>query len=167
MSEPARLPVAIVDAEEIAKFAFLRKNAKDILTPERVAVIAANVKDGQALKVCCALAGVGEDMFRQRYRLGAAGDPEWEWMYEMIVEAAAEFEQEAIGAIRVAGKNGTWQAYAWLMERKYPDRYGRRTQTTFTAEEKKTVSFTLHMGDSALDTKDEPDVIEAEVVENE
>jgi len=168
MSEAAQnLPVAAISGEEVAKFTFLQKTAKTLLTPARVGVICANVRDGQSLKVCCALAGVGETTFRRVYRLGADGDTEWEWLYNAVVVASAEFEQEAIDAIRVAGKNGTWQAYAWLAERKWPDRYGRRTQATLTNEKKQTIDFTLHMGDNALVETEDPRVIEAEVIEND
>lgn len=160
------LPVAALSGEEIAEYKFRKRVAKDLLTPYRVAVIAENIRNGQALRVSCALAGISEATFRRYYRAGAEGDPEWVWLFEEVFKAAAEFEQEAVDAIRTAGTGGTWQAYAWLLERKYPDRYGRRTQTTVTEEKKEKVEFTLIMGDTTLNS-DEPEAIEAEVVDDD
>lgn len=167
MSDSSNLPVAAVTGEEIAKYKFRRRVAKDMFTPYRVQVIADNVRDGQGLRVACALAGVGESTFREYYRKGADGDPEWEWMFQEVFRAAAEFEQEAIDAIRTAGTGGTWQAYAWLLERKYPDRYGRRMKTTLQAEKTEKHEFTLIMGDSKLITTEDDTVIEAEVIDDD
>jgi hypothetical protein len=40
-----------------------------------------------------------------------------------IARAAAEIE--AVGEVRDAGKNGSWQASAWFLERSFPQRWAR------------------------------------------
>lgn len=45
---------------------------------------------------------------------------------EAIQEAEAKAELEALQAIKKAGGK-SWQAHAWFLERKKPDRWGRRT----------------------------------------
>lgn len=67
---------------------------------------------------------------------------------EQVEQAMALFELEAINGIGEAARGekigeappggkqkrraGQWQAWAWLMERKYPDRYGRRDHVEHT-----------------------------------
>lgn len=48
--------------------------------------------------------------------------------YLAVVVAEAEFEQTALQGIAAAGAAGhqNWTAYAWLLERKWPERYGKR-----------------------------------------
>jgi hypothetical protein len=51
-------------------------------------------------------------------------------LYEDVMIAEAEFEQECLDAISAAGKASpqNWTALAWRLERKYPERYGQRQQ---------------------------------------
>ena len=44
--------------------------------------------------------------------------------YEAFTKAEAEFEEERLAKIGEGGKE--WKAYAWHLERRYPDRYGSR-----------------------------------------
>jgi transposase-like protein len=45
---------------------------------------------------------------------------------EAVKEAEAKAEVLAVGRIQQAAAGGTWQASAWYLERKYPDRWGRK-----------------------------------------
>jgi hypothetical protein len=45
-----------------------------------------------------------------------------------VREAEAEAELEALRSIERAAVDGDWRAKCWLLERRWPDRWGRRTR---------------------------------------
>jgi len=45
--------------------------------------------------------------------------------YHRDNEAQAKVEERMIARIQTAADDGTWQAAAWFLERRYPERYGR------------------------------------------
>lgn len=45
----------------------------------------------------------------------------------MVRDAEARGVVSNLARIQTAAKNGTWQAAAWTLERRYPEIYGRRT----------------------------------------
>jgi transposase-like protein len=47
---------------------------------------------------------------------------------ESVKKATAAVEVEALDVIRSAAEGGTWQAAAWLLERRHPERWGRRAR---------------------------------------
>ena len=47
---------------------------------------------------------------------------------EAVKKAEAEAEALRVSRISKAGKEGNWQADAWYLERRYPDRWGKRVQ---------------------------------------
>lgn len=46
--------------------------------------------------------------------------------HDSVKDAEAAAEVQSIALIRQSANNGTWQAAAWYLERKYPDRWGRK-----------------------------------------
>jgi hypothetical protein len=58
------------------------------------------------------------------YKLGLfRSDPNFE---ELLQACQANAELEHLKNIAGAGKLGQWQASAWFLERKYPDKYGKK-----------------------------------------
>src|SRR5438045_3303255 len=47
---------------------------------------------------------------------------------DAVEKAEAEAKVRAVGQIIRAAHNGTWQAAAWWLERRYPREYGRHEQ---------------------------------------
>lgn len=73
---------------------------------------------GATLKLAAAAAGVSDDTlarWRKRY-------PE---LQDEIDQAEATGAVAALATIRQAAQGGTWQAAAWILERRYPSDYGR------------------------------------------
>lgn len=47
---------------------------------------------------------------------------------EAVTKTEADAKIGALARIQQAGRNGSWQADAWFLERKYPQEFGRRWQ---------------------------------------
>jgi hypothetical protein len=53
------------------------------------------------------------------------------WLFwQEVKKAEAVAEAEAIGMIQSAANEGTWQAAAWYLERKFKDRWGKTEKVT-------------------------------------
>lgn len=50
-------------------------------------------------------------------------DPEFD---EFVEACAIKCESDNLGNIKDAGDMGQWQASAWILERKYPEKYGKK-----------------------------------------
>lgn len=62
----------------------------------------------------------------------------------------------ALGVIAKAASSGNWQAAAWLLERRFPQNYGRRTILAGDENQGGTMRFTLNIGRGDGDA-DSPD----------
>lgn len=119
------------------------------LTPEVQATIVNYVRAGAYIETAAAAAGISKDSFYRWMRRGArekqrvekilAEDEtatfdevvnEEERRYVEFVDAVekalAEAELRDLLVIGQAAKAGAWQAAAWRLERKFPERWGRR-----------------------------------------
>lgn len=87
-------------------------------TPERVKAITDAIRVGATFRLACDYAGITEDTFAR-----------WRERYADFADAVKEAEGKgAIGwlaKIEAAANEGTWQAAAWKLERRYPSEYGR------------------------------------------
>ncbi len=98
------------------------------LTPETQEKILAAVRAGNYLETAAAFAGVSKKTFYQWLQRGARTRT---WTIyrafsEALAEALAVAEVADVASIAKAAKDGQWQASAWRLERKFPDRWGRR-----------------------------------------
>jgi hypothetical protein len=97
------------------------------LTEETVDKITRAIRAGNHASVSARLAGIGETTY---YRWMADGEkddaePEYREFWESIKRAEAEAEIRSVALIRQAAEQGTWQASAWYLERKHPERWGK------------------------------------------
>lgn len=94
-------------------------------TPDRVKRILEAIKLGVAYIDAASYAGVGLATFN-----------EWRDRYPEFAGAVEEAAGQAVVAnmakIQKAATEGSWQASAWILERRHPDRYGRTTRTELT-----------------------------------
>jgi len=87
-------------------------------TADRVDRLLASLRLGATHRIAAQCAGIGVSTMR-------------DWLRDKPMFADAVREAEAYGAvlmlerITAAANEGTWQAAAWLLERRYPDMYGR------------------------------------------
>lgn len=91
-------------------------------TEETAKKICDAIRIGATFKLACDYAGITEDTFAN-----------WRKRYSDFSEQVKQAEgQGAIGwlaKIEKAANDGTWQAAAWKLERRYPNEYGRQVIT--------------------------------------
>jgi hypothetical protein len=79
----------------------------------------AALEAGATLRMAAAAAGVSEDTL-SRWRKTRPD------LQAEINQAEAQGAVKALEQIRAAAQGGAWQAAAWMLERRYPNEYGRR-----------------------------------------
>lgn len=93
-------------------------------TPELTAAIAADVSQGIPGEVAAEARGVSRSTFYCWLKWGKRGEPGFVDFLDAIKRARAQAEAHYIGIVRVAAAT-TWQAAAWILERRAPRRWGR------------------------------------------
>lgn len=108
------------------------------LTPDRAARIIEAVRRGAYIEAAAAEVGIASSTLHGWIRRGArswelgetpsrAERPYHEFV-EALKKAQAESEAADLDRIARAADEGAWQAAAWRLERRFPDRWGRRTR---------------------------------------
>ena len=94
--------------------------------PARVDAICDALRAGATIEHAAEAAGIHRDTVH-----------EWRTRYPAFADRIKEAEGAGVLAslrvIRGAAEGGTWQAAAWLLERRYPAEYGRRAVTVATS----------------------------------
>jgi hypothetical protein len=92
---------------------------KSKYTPETVGKLLQAIKLGATYKLACDYAGIDQSTFH-------------DWMKNKPEFSTQLKEAEGSGAVGLLARiqkeatDGTWQAAAWILERRYPDMYGRQ-----------------------------------------
>jgi len=97
------------------------------LTPELIENAAKLIAGGNYASTVFQMLGIGESTWYewlQRGREGARKSIYTEFA-EAIKKAESAAELRAVSGIMAAGRRN-WTAYAWYLERKFPDRWGRK-----------------------------------------
>lgn len=112
------------------KVSVAKKGRKSKLDNDRREKLLKAIRVGNDKKVACALAGISETtLYRwleQSKKKNAT--PELREFRESLERAEAEAEVLKVSRIAQAADNGRWQAAAWWLERKYPERWGQQTK---------------------------------------
>lgn len=125
-----------------------KRGRKTLLTPERLEAIQTMLRAGAYVDDACRSVGISHTTFYnwlqrgnvQRERLNAGLEiEEDESKFLDFLEAVEEADAEGIIGhlmnIDHAAKNGTWQASAWILERKQPRKWGRFERTEISGPE--------------------------------
>lgn len=113
---------------------------KSKISKEMITKITNLIKAGNFAKIACQVARISEDTYYRWIKLGKAhlendgldeeGNPSlYSEFSESIKEAEAQAEARVVMKIQQA-MDETWQAGAWYLERKYPERWAKREQLT-------------------------------------
>lgn len=99
------------------------------LTPETQKKIVDAISEGNYLVTAAAIGGVTYTTLNNWMKKGeSASSGAYVEFLEAVKKAEAEAEALRVSRISKAGKEGNWQADAWYLERRYPDRWGKRVQ---------------------------------------
>lgn len=94
-------------------------------TPETQEKILNALRAGNYRVAACKFAGISVDTFGRWMKAGNAGEERFAEFAEQVKQAEAQAEASLVATIRKAAGDH-WQAAAWLLERKYVTRWGRR-----------------------------------------
>lgn len=92
------------------------------LTPKVAERICLAVRNGSALATAAALAGVDQSTLFRWIRRGKMGQASYAQFVVDLEQALAVAEIRDLTRIRAAAERGVWQAAAWHLERRWPER---------------------------------------------
>ena len=81
---------------------------------------------GAYIEDACVFAGISSRQFRRWRELAEQGVEPYAEKWQEINKSESQAIVRNLFNIQNASNNGTWQASAWLLERKYPDKYGKK-----------------------------------------
>lgn len=107
-----------------------KKGRKSKLDDSRREKLLKAIRVGNDKKVACALAGISETTLYRWLELAQKKNARAELreFRELLERAEAEAEVLKVSRIAQAADNGRWQAAAWWLERKHPERWGQQTK---------------------------------------
>jgi len=100
---------------------------------------------GAYIEDACIFAGISSRQYRRWRELAEQGIEPYATRWVEINKSEANAVVRNLFNIQNASNNGTWQASAWLLERKYPDKYGRKETVNIIDNDKYDVE--LHWSD--------------------
>jgi hypothetical protein len=105
-----------------------------MLTPEASAIFLQQLRSGNYLEVAAALAGVDRTTVYQWLRKGRKQPTGiYHDFLALVEEAQAHAECRLVSLVAKAAAD-QWQAAAWHLERKFPDRWGRKERLDVTVD---------------------------------
>ncbi len=123
------------------------------LTPQVQARIVQAIVGGNDITVAAAYAGIHKAQF---YRWLEKGEQQQQGIYrafrDAIQKAQADAETRNVALIAKAAQEGTWTAAAWWLERKYPERWGRKERHEVTGKDGKDLVIRVVYADVDIDT---------------
>ena len=105
------------------------------LTPELTERILTSIRMGNYVDVAAIGAGIPRDRIKEWLFKGAKGHRTYKQFTLDISQAIAESEERDLSLIDMAAMQGFWQAAAWKLERKFPNRWGKIQKVEMTGAE--------------------------------
>ena len=105
-----------------------RTSKPSTLTSEVAEELVTAILAGNYLAVACRAVGVSRStlsVWMQRGRSSAPVDAPYRELRDRIERARAQAEARHVAIVTRAAIDGNWQASAWMLEREFPDRWGR------------------------------------------
>lgn len=119
------------------------------LTEDLQRKIVEAIRAGNYIETAAAYAGVNKSTIYDWLKRGARGDgAEFVSFSNAVEKALAEAEMRDVLIIGNAAKEN-WQAAAWRLERKFPERWGRKDRMNIQADVNAKVVFVDDLGDES------------------
>jgi hypothetical protein len=103
-------------------YALAPPNSK--ISEELVKKICSYIATGNYISVACEAAGIDKATFYRWIEWAEQGKEPYTTLATELKKAEAEAETNRVAKLHLAGDK-SWQANAWLLERKQPDRWGQ------------------------------------------
>ena len=81
---------------------------------------------GAYIEQACVFAGISSRQYRRWRELAEKGVEPYASRWTEIEQSEAQAIVRNLFNIQNAANSGTWQASAWILERKYPDKFARK-----------------------------------------
>jgi len=100
-------------------------------SPEIAEKIVNFLRAGAFIETAAAAAGITKKTFYTWLKRGARAETGLLREFsDAVAEAQGTFEVMATAGIAGAAQDGNWQAWAWLLERKFPQRWGKKLEVS-------------------------------------
>jgi hypothetical protein len=109
------------------------RRAKSKLTPELQEKILLHLRVGAYVETAAACAGIHKDTFYEWMKKGARGVAPYATFADAVHKAIAESESRDLATVLKASAK-YWQAAAWRLERRFPEKYGRNDRVKVDAK---------------------------------
>lgn len=91
------------------------------------------IRSGSTIELAAKYAGITPATYYTAIQHARNGEPEWASLLDEVEVAEGSAAVAMTAVIRKAAVDGTWQAAAWMLERRYPKMYGRH-ESRFAAD---------------------------------
>ena len=98
------------------------------LTKEVCDAICEGLEKGNYITTCCRAVGINPKTFYNWKKWGEDGREPYATFLERVNKSEAIGEMLHVEIIHDTALSGNWLSSAWLLERKYPSRFGKREQ---------------------------------------
>ena len=107
--------------------------------------ILANIRLGMRYTDAAMAAGISYNTFNEWRKKGdKAKSGKYHEFCESLYLSEAEGERQLIARIQKAAQGGTWQAAAWILERRHREKWGRNLDVTSDGKE---ISLIINIGE--------------------
>ena len=114
------------------------------------------IRLGMYTEHACAYAGINSSTFRLWRKKAEEGVEPYKSFWLQVNQAEGTAIIRRMARIEQAGKDGHWQADAWVLERKYPDKFGRKEKLQLQGDPNAPVEIELNWADGKkLDRENE------------
>lgn len=101
-----------------------KRGRKSKLTPEVAKRICGVLANGNYIQTACAMVNIDPSQF---HRWMEKGEHQTDGEYRDFHDAVKQAEQRAeLECLRQINEDPSWQSKAWVLERRYPERWGRK-----------------------------------------
>lgn len=120
------------------------------------------IRLGSYIEHACFYAGIDSSTFR-KWRQKAEQEIEpYKSFWKEVQLAESEAIMRRLARIEKTAEEGNWQADAWVLERKYPDKFGRRDRINVNLDPNKPVEVNLEWADGQALDREKEIIIEQE-----
>lgn len=120
------------------------------------------IRLGAFIEHACYYAGINSSTFRQWRQKASENIEPYASFWLRVNEAESEAIMRRLARIENAGKDGSWQADAWYLERKYPDKFGRRDRVELAGDPNAPVEIQLNWADGKLINRENEIIVQEE-----